>query len=146
MKVFFDTSSLIKLYFKEDGTSALEKIFLENVIFEIFVSEITKAEFFSAIYKKLRTKDLLTQEADAILGAFVADEHKFSFISVDSQIIGSSQKFISKYGVKGLRALDAIQLASAYSVRDSIGLAVSNDKLLNSFLKLEEIEVFENAS
>lgn len=133
------------MYFKEDETPALEKIFLDNVVTEIFVSEITKAEFFSAIYKKLRTKDLLTQEADAIIGAFVADERKFSFISVDSEIIGSSQKFIGKYGIEGLRALDAIQLASAYSVRHSIGLAVSNDKLLNSFLKSEDIEVLQGA-
>jgi len=103
VKVFFDTSSLIKLYFKEDETPVLKKIFLDNVVTEIFVSEITKAEFFSAIYKKLRTKDLLTQEADAIIGAFVADERKFSFISVDSEIIGSSQKFIGKYGIESVR-------------------------------------------
>jgi predicted nucleic acid-binding protein len=145
VKIFLDTSSLIKLYFKEDGTSALEKIFLDNVVSEVFVSEIAKTEFFSAIYKKLRTKDLLVQDADTILNAFVADEHKFSFISVDSQIISASQKFIGKYGTNGLRALDAIQLASAYSVRDSIGLAVSNDKLLNTFLLSEKIQVSEGA-
>ena len=133
MKIFLDTSSLIKLYFNEEGTSGLDKIFVDNIITEIFVSEITKTEFFSAIYKKLRTKDLLIENVHDILGAFVADEHKFKFILIDRQIINTSQVFIEKYGVKGLRALDAIQLASAYSVRNSIDLAVSHDKLLNTF-------------
>jgi PIN domain nuclease of toxin-antitoxin system len=55
VKIFLDTSSLIKLYYKEEGTSKLDKLFIENVITEIYISEITKTEFFSAIYKKLRT-------------------------------------------------------------------------------------------
>lgn len=141
MKVFLDTSSLIKLYFNEEGTSDLDKIFADNIITEIFVSEITKTEFFSAIYKKLRTKELLPHNADAILDAFAADEHKFKFDLIDRGIISTSQMFIKKYGADGLRSLDAIQLASAYGLRNSIDLAVSHDKLLNTFLLSEKIQI-----
>jgi hypothetical protein len=71
----------------------------------------------------------------------VDDEHNFEFILIDRDVIGTSQMFIKKYGVDGLRALDAIQLASAYSVRNSIDLAVSHDKLLNTFLLSEKIQI-----
>lgn len=115
MKIFLDTSSLIKLYVNEKGTSDIDKIFTNNVITEIFVSGVTKIEFHSAIYKKLRTKDLSSQNAEVILKAFVVVEQNFKFILIDSDIINTSQMFVKKYGAAGLRTLDAIQLASAYS-------------------------------
>jgi predicted nucleic acid-binding protein len=46
VKIFLDTSSLIKLYFNEAGTSGIDKIFNNNIVTKIFVSEITKTEFF----------------------------------------------------------------------------------------------------
>ena len=141
MKIFLDTSTLIKLYFREEGTSKLDKIFTDNVVTEIFISEITKTEFFSAIYKKLRTKDLLQKNANDILDAFISDELKYNFILIDREIIGSSQRLIEKYGLKGLRSLDAIQLASALSVRNLADISISDDKLLNAFLISEGINI-----
>ena len=58
MKIFLDTSSLIKLYHFESGTDYLDQIFEEYIISEIFLSDIAKVEFNSAIWKKVRTKDL----------------------------------------------------------------------------------------
>lgn len=141
MKIFIDTSSLIKLYFREPGTSKLDKIFAENHLTEIYISEITKIEFFSAIYKKLRTKDLQLQNVNDIINAFITDEHNYSLILIDREIISISQNLIVKYGVQGLRSLDAIQFASAYSVRNTIDLAISDDKLLNTFLLSEGIQI-----
>lgn len=141
MKIFIDTSSLIKLYFQEEGTSVLDQLFIDNVITEIFISEITKIEFFSAIYKKVRTKDLLLQNANDIITAFEADEIKYSFILIDSQIINSSKKLVEKYGLKGLRSLDAIQLACACSVKYIVTYALSGDKLLNEFLTAERVGI-----
>ena len=141
MKLFLDTSSLIKLYYKEDGTAKLDKIFVDYVVEEIFLSEISITEFFSAIYKKVRTKDLSLQNADDVLGAFTNDKDKFTFIAVDNAVISTSQVLLKKYGLKGLRALDAIQFASAYSIREQIDFVVSDDKLLNSFLTHEGIKI-----
>jgi predicted nucleic acid-binding protein len=142
LKIFLDTSSIIKLYYKEEGTLNLDKLFTDNDITEIFISEITKIEFFSAIYKKLRTNDLRLQNVKDILNAFVTDEHKYSLILLDSKIINSSQHLIEKYGIKGLRSLDSIQLSSACSVGNHIDMAISNDKLLNLFLLSEGIKIF----
>jgi predicted nucleic acid-binding protein len=137
VKIFIDTSSLIKLYFREDGTTELDKLFSDYSITEIFLSELTKIEFSSAIYKKVRTGDLQAQNARDILNAFVSDESKYQFILLDSEVISSSQKLIEKYGVNGLRSLDAIQLASACTIKGQIDFAISTDKLLNQFLIAE---------
>lgn len=141
MKIFIDTSALIKLYFNEEDTPRLDKLFSENIITEISISELTKIEFFSAIYKKLRTKDLQSQNANDILSAFVADETKYKVVLIDSEIVRNSQKLIEKYGVNGLRSLDAIQLASACSLRGNLDYALSGDKLLNQFLLDEGIKI-----
>lgn len=143
MKVFLDTSSLIKLYYKEEGTSKLDKLFIENVITEIYISKITKIEFFSAIYKKLRTGNLQIENVNDLINAFTADEHNYSIILIDREIVSFSQKLIEKYGIKGLRSLDAIQFASAYNVREAIDFAISDDKLLNTFLLSEGIQISE---
>jgi predicted nucleic acid-binding protein len=141
VKIFLDTSSLIKLYYKEEGTSKLDKLFIENVITEIYISEITKTEFFSAIYKKLRTGNLQIENVIDLINAFTADEHNYSIILIDREIVSFSQKLIEKYGIKGLRSLDAIQFASAYTVREAIDFAISDDKMLNMFLLSEGIQI-----
>jgi predicted nucleic acid-binding protein len=141
LKIFLDTSSLIKLYYKEEGTSSLDKIFAEYSISEIFISEITKVEFFSAIYKKLRTKHLHQQNVNDILSAFISDEHNYSIVLMSSEIIDVSQSLIKKYGIAGLRSLDAIQLASVCNIKGQIELAITNDKLLNDFLISENVKV-----
>jgi predicted nucleic acid-binding protein len=141
VKIFLDTSSLIKLYYKEEGTSNLDKIFTKNIISEIFISEITKVEFFSAIYKKLRTKHLHQQNVNDILNAFISDEPNYSIILMNSKIIDLSRLLIQKYGIAGLRSLDAMQLASACSIKNQIDIAVTNDKLLNDFLTSENLKV-----
>jgi len=141
VKLFLDTSSLIKLYYQEDGTDKLDRVFGEYIIEEIFLSEISITEFYSAIYKKVRTNDLSLQNASDILSSFANDQAKFSFIPINSRIISLSKELLEKYGVLGLRALDALQLASVLSARNDIDMAISNDLLLNSFLKSEGINI-----
>ena len=141
MKLFLDTSSLIKLYYQEDGTEKLDHVLGEYIIEDIFLSEISITEFYSAIFKKVRTNDLSLQNASDILSSFATDQAKFRFIPINSSIISLSKELLEKYGAFGLRALDALQLASVLSARNNIDLAISNDLLLNSFLKSEGINI-----
>ena len=71
MKFFLDTSSLIKLYHEELGTAETDKIFEDFVITGIFLSDITKIEFSSAIWKKVRTAELYISEAVEIIDSFI---------------------------------------------------------------------------
>ena len=112
MKLFLDTSSLFKLYHQEAGTAELETLFTQKRITQIFLSEITKIEFASTVWKKVRTKEITTEQAEITLTLFEADFAKYSFIATDSLLLEQTRKLTTKYGAAGLRTLDSIQLAT----------------------------------
>ena len=47
MKLFLDTSSLLKLNHKENDTESIDQIFNQYTISAICLSEITKIEFYA---------------------------------------------------------------------------------------------------
>ncbi len=53
MKLFLDTSSLFKLYLREADTAELESKLSTIAITSIYLSEITKIEFTSTVWKKV---------------------------------------------------------------------------------------------
>ena len=139
MKIFLDTSSLIKLYHNEIGTDILDRLFEDNEVGEIFLSDIAKVEFTSAIWKKVRTKDLTSDEATDIIASFLDDYDKYTFIDVDSELISIARDLVVKYGLKGLRTLDSVQLASIIEVKTGLSFAVTADVLLKSLIEFEGI-------
>ncbi len=139
MKLFLDTSSLVKLYHNEIGTSELEELFTGLTINAIYLSEISKIEFSSTILKKVRTKKISKNEAKMTLELFQLDFEKYTFISIDSIIIEQARLFISKYGMEGLRILDSIQLSTAVYLTKQIDLFLTADKLLNLIFEAEHL-------
>lgn len=140
MRIYLDTSSLIKLYHTESGTEELDGIFESNQVQEVFVSSLTKVEFNSALWKKVRTKDLIEIEAVEIMASFEADYSNYSFIEVTQEVLLVAKELISKYGLNGLRTLDSIQLASILKVKSKLDLAIAADDLLNSLIEMEGIK------
>ena len=67
MKLFLDTSSLFKLYHQEVGSGVIEAIFTSNVVSVVFLSELTKLEFESTVWKKVRTQDITELQAKILL-------------------------------------------------------------------------------
>lgn len=141
MKIFLDTSSLFKLYYQEDGTNTIDEIFLDYEVEEIFLSEITKIEFCSATWKKIRAKEISEIMANEIIQAFESDFNKYIFIPVDNLIVSQAQNLIIKYGRLGLRTLDSVQLSTAVSLKNHADLFITSDKLLDSFFKQESLPI-----
>lgn len=137
MKLFLDTSSLFKLYHQEAGTTKLESIFMQEKITQIFLSEITKIEFASTVWKKVRTKEIMTEQADVTLAFFEADFAKYSFIATDSLLLEQARKLTTKYGLAGLRTLDSIQLATCLILAQEATVFLTADKLLETLIKAE---------
>ena len=140
MKIFLDTSSLFKLYHQETGTQELEKIFELAKITHIFLSEITKLEFSSTVWKKVRTKEIKESEAIETINLFENDFTKFTFIATDSLILEQARNLISKYGKEGLRTLDSIQLSSCVALINEVDVFFAADKLLNTHIKMEGLQ------
>ncbi|MCW3107065.1 MAG: hypothetical protein JWQ09_1571 [Segetibacter sp.] len=136
-EIILDTSSLFKLYHREADTAELELIFLSVKITDIFLSEISKIEFTSTIWKKVRAKEITESEAQTTLELFESDFKKYSFVPTDSIIIEQARILFSKYGAQGLRTLDSIQLSISVSLFHQVDIFISADKLLKSFFEAE---------
>ena len=141
MKIFLDTSSLFKLYHQEIGTKEIESLFEANSINEIFLSELTKIEFASTIWKKVRTKELTIEAGSETIQLFESDYPKFTFVALNSLVIEFARNLVSKYGTQGLRTLDSIQLATSLLIRNKIDLFLTSDLLLNDLMKKEGLQV-----
>jgi uncharacterized protein len=137
MKVFFDTSSLFKLYHKEDGTSELMRLFTETAIEAIYLAEITKIEFSSVVWKKCRKNEIDENSASQLIKKFEEDSVKYRYVSEGQAVREIAQGLIGKHWRKGLRTLDSIQLASALKVKDQIELFLTADKLLSEISHIE---------
>lgn len=137
MKLFLDTSSLVKLYHKEAGTEEIEYIFTNHTITEIFLLEITKIEFQSAIWKKVRTKEVTAVTAVTKMRLFEQDFLKYTFITMDNLILEGARILILKYGIKGLRTLDSIQLSTCKTLFEKAHVFLTSDQLLKTLLKAE---------
>jgi predicted nucleic acid-binding protein len=137
VKIFLDTSSLFKLYHREENTAELELVFSTIKITGIFLSEISKIEFASTIWKKVRTKEITQSEAQKTLALFEADVRKYSFVATSSIIIEQARILCSKYGMKGLRTLDSIQLSTSLLVSSEVGIFFTADRLLRSLFEAE---------
>lgn len=141
MKIFLDTSSLLKLYHYEQGTEMLDKLFVDFAVSKVYLSEIAKVEFDSAIWKKVRTGELIQEEARSLIDSFELDYDKYKFIKMDSEIVSNARNLISKYGTNGLRTLDSIQLSSALKVRSELSFFVTADDLLRHLAETEKMLV-----
>jgi len=146
MKIFIDTSSLFKLYHKENGTDILEQFFRNNTVTTVFLTEIAKIEFASTVWKKVRTQEINEGESLTILKRFETDFDKYTFIQIDSIITEQARTLITKYGMQGLRTLDSIQLSTAVVLKNECGIFISSDRLLNTFFENESlpIEIIHN--
>jgi len=141
MKIFLDTSSLFKLYHKESGTEDLIRFFENNKIDNVYLSEITKIEFDSTVWKKFRMKEIGLDKVKIMIEKFKNDCTKYSFISDNNALRAKAKNLISIYGYDGLRTLDSLQLASALDTRKFCDSYFTSDHLLNKLFKIEKLNV-----
>ena len=134
MTIFLDTSSLLKLYQQESGTKELVHFLANN--------EITKIEFSSAVWKKVRMKGLSPKDARNLLSLFKTDSNRYHFLRTDRKLIEKANQLISQCGMKGLRTLDSIQLASGVMHIDRIDIVCTDDKLLNELFNVEGFSTY----
>lgn len=135
MTVFFDTSSLFKLYHREEGSEELMAFFRTNRITELQLAEIAEVEFASVVWKKCRVGELRPDTADFLLERFKTDCERYSFVRQGKNLRSLANDIMQKYWHKGLRVLDSIQLASVMTT----GL----DRFLCSDRILREIDAAE---
>lgn len=136
MNLFLDTSCLVKLYHQETGSADLQTLFSTHSVQTVFLSEISKVEFVSTLWKKVRTQELSAAQAMAIGQLFDRDFEKYSFVPVDDALLATASLLIAEYGPQGLRTLDGIQFATCQALRGQADVFLTADKLLQRLFAL----------
>ncbi|TKJ24522.1 type II toxin-antitoxin system VapC family toxin [Blastococcus sp. CCUG 61487] len=115
MTVFADSSALVKLYADEPGHAQVRDLSL------LVVAQLARVEVPSAIWRKHRMGELDATAARVLATAFEADwfgteeqPPRFAAITATAAILDEAAQLCA---VHGLRAYDAMQLASALTAR-----------------------------
>jgi uncharacterized protein len=116
VSAFFDSSALVKLYVPEPGTDVVP-----NVDDPPMISELTRVELPSALWRKHRLGQLSAQDASDLSTDFEADYYgeggqpRFAVMRISDRTVSTAARLVAR---ADLRAGDAIQLASALVARE----------------------------
>lgn len=127
---YLDSSALNKKYFRETGSSFVERLFGEKALF--FSATLTYAEIYSTIYRIQRDLLLSKNETERIRQDFEKDWLNFNLIDFNKE---TRAKIVELMKMHPLRGADAVQLASAVflgSTGISFQFVASDKKLLTA--------------
>ena len=122
MTVFADSSALVKIYIPEAGHQAISEN-REPVV----ISQLARVEVPAAFWRKHRTGELAASDAAILAEDFEHDYQgdpagppRFSVLPISEERLRVAALAVARHG---LRAYDAVQLASALAVRDGANQA-----------------------
>jgi uncharacterized protein len=134
VKLFFDTSALLKKYIDEAGSENVDVLIREAT--ELYVSKLALVESVSALRRLVVERALSERDFSVLRREIETDFTYFEVIGIDDMVLNAAVDVIAKYQLK---TLDAIQLASALRVGDRIDALVSCDEKLIACARKEKI-------
>jgi len=114
---FFDTSALIKRYLHEKGSSRVRRLLqtADAIFYQTFVVPL---EMTSAFYRQQRGGQMSIEELSFLLRTYGVHSHnEYLLVPYSESLINRAEALISRHP---MRALDAIQLASALELRGAL--------------------------
>lgn len=137
MNLYLDTSSLLKLFLNEQHSGKVRE-WIDGADL-VSVSRIGYPEAMSAVERRFRAGDLTREDRDRTIRRITDDWDTFFAVDFDEEEAG---RLALKHG---LRALDALHLASAKAIRFSAagdGMVFSSfDARLNQAARAESFPV-----
>lgn len=115
MKLYLDTSALVKLYVAEEGSPSVRGA-LDRAAF-VATSAIAYVEARAAFVRRRRERRLSARGYRSIIQSLDADWTHYVVVEVTDSLIRESARFAERYG---LRAYDAVHLASAAVLRGGL--------------------------
>jgi predicted nucleic acid-binding protein len=136
MKLFLDTSALIKLFHREIRTDFVIQL-VNDPQNKSWISELTIIEFFSATYRLYRESRINDEELNNAVNGFDKECDRFNIISLNEAVIREARELLTKLGKSiPLRSLDALQLASynlVYEENKDWAFVTSDSRLIQIF-------------
>jgi len=110
MNLFVDTSALVKLFHEEEGTEFVTSL-LTQPANSVWLLDLAKLEFLSAIYRRFRNGDLDESALVLALEGFEQELTRFHMEPLTHAIVEEAESLMRIHGKNaGLRTLDAIHL------------------------------------
>lgn len=117
MIFFFDTSALIKRYLHEKGSARVRRL-LQSATGIFYQTFLTPLEMTSVFYRQHRGGQISIEQLSFLLRSYAAHSHRdYLLVPYSESLFDLAEALISRHP---LRALDAIQLASALQLRSSL--------------------------
>ena len=138
---YFDTSALVKNYVQEAGSTLVRELLAR---YEFVSSAIAPIEIHSAVRRRHRQGEMSRQSYASILSRVKQDRLFWQLVEPVPQVLAKAEEIVAAYNV---RALDALHLASAIIIQDSIETMIpfvtADDRQLSAArdCKLEVIAV-----
>jgi predicted nucleic acid-binding protein len=137
MTYYIDTSSLVKVYHVEAGTPAVLGIYSGSD--EIVISELSKIECLSTIYRKYREHEITHDTLNAVVTKFEYDlQHRYKVVRFSFLVIDEAWNILRRFAdSRGVRTLDSLQYAFFTTYCDQATQFVCSDAALGDLVKSE---------
>ncbi len=136
MKFFFDTSALVKFFYVESGTEIVTQI-IEHAASEVWISDLARLEFTSALYRRYRNKSLDEIKLHIATTYFDKQLVSFNIEPLNQLVIDEGGLLLKKYGKEyGLRTLDALHLGTYSLISEQGWCFITSDTVLADVAKL----------
>ena len=119
MIVYFDTSSLVKLYVEEDGSSKIDALARSSEV--TATSIVAYAEARAAFARRFREKAFTTVEHERIKTFFDKDWSNYLILNITGDMIRLAGDLAEKHALRGF---DSIHLASALTLRRELSTSI----------------------
>lgn len=142
LNLFFDTSALVKIFHKEIGSETVVELIGKSDSV-LWMSELAKLEFVSALHRKLRMDEIAEHQLEEVLSIFGDEQKRFRIEPLGSGILAEADKLIRDHArTIGLRTLDALHLATFRLISQSDWQFVVADKVLAKAAAQLKLPVF----
>jgi len=146
MNLFFDTSALVKFFHNEDGTDKVTDL-IENSDNEVWILDIAKLEFRSAVFRRFRNGEIEKEELNTALRFFSEQLISFNVESIGPGVLKEAENLLDDYGMDfGLRTLDALHLGAFQLISEKDWVFITSDKNLTEAAKASGAKVLDPAS
>lgn len=145
MRLFFDTSALVKYFHNEKGSKQVIEL-IENIDNDIWVSDLARIEFVSALHRKLRNGEIQDIELEQALEGFDSEWNNFNTYPLGDLVVTTADKLLRENAKHHkLRALDAIHFASFLLLAEDNWAFVVSDLLLANAVSENQFKVIKIA-
>lgn len=115
---YFDTSTWLKLYLREDGSKEARALARK---YRPLSSSLLLLECFSALARKRETEDIESSQMSQLIKKLKADVTSIRLVNISDPVLDKAQK-VALHTLA--RTLDAVHIASALVFQEMAGIGV----------------------